>query len=102
MVIHELCRPPRSVKLPEAQARRILLHLRKRFKHPLLLALMPVIESHIQGKNLPVSRAAYFMRQVARYPGQYNALSICYFSADDKGGVLEPVYENVIRAWATA
>jgi len=102
MVIHELCRPPRSAKPSEECAREILGHLLKRFKHPLLHSLQPVIESHIQGKYLPVAKAANLMRQVARHPGQYNALSICYFSCNDKFGLLEPIYDRIVSDWASA
>ncbi len=100
MVIHEVCRPPRHVKLPEARTREILHFLLKRFRHPLIRILMPAIDSHIQGKNLPVSKAANLMRQVAKYPHQYNALAICYLSCNDKNGTLEPIYERIVGDWA--
>jgi hypothetical protein len=42
------------------------------------------------------------MRKLAEYPGQYNALAVCYFSAIDDDGVLDRVYNKVVSAWQVA
>lgn len=39
------------------------------------------------------------MRKVAAYPGQYNALALCYFSADDRAGLLDRLHEQVLTKW---
>lgn len=39
------------------------------------------------------------MRKVASYPAQYNALALCYFSADDSFGVLDRIYNQVVSKW---
>lgn len=102
MVIHELCRPPKRVDISEARAREILHYLLTHYRHPLLRILRPAIESHLQGRPLPVSKAKHLMRDVACHPGQYNALSICYFSCDDKAGLLDPIYDNIIQSWESS
>nr|WP_143023968.1 hypothetical protein [Pseudomonas benzenivorans] len=102
MVVHELCRPPRSIDLPEKKARLIIEHLYRHFKHPLKSVLGKAIEAHITGKKLSVEKAGHLMRKVAAYPGQYNALSICYFSANDKQGKLDGLYDQIADNWTKA
>lgn len=100
MVLHEVCRPPRSVRLDEADAAVIVRHLRRRFRHPLLRVLAPAVEARICGTDLRVSTAARLMRKVAAYQGQYSTLAICYFSAEDRTGALDRLYEQVVAKWS--
>ena len=100
MVLHEVCRSPASRRDTEAQGRAIVSHLQRRFRHPALRAVYPAVASYLTGKKLRPSTAAAQMRKLAPYTGQYNALNICYFSADDRRGVLERTYERIVRDWA--
>jgi hypothetical protein len=102
MVLHEACRPPRSVELGAAQATEVVRHLRRRFRHPLLRVLAPAVQAHISGLVLRPSKAASLMRKVAAYPDQYNALALCYLSADDRAGVLDRIYNTVVSKWREA
>ncbi len=102
MVVYELCRPPRSVDLPKEKTRLILEHLYRHFRHPLKSVLGRAIEAHITGKELSVEKAGHLMRKVAAYPGQYNVLSICYSSANDKQGKLDELYDQITESWAKA
>ena len=99
MVVHEVCRPPRSTELSPRQATAIVRHLHRRFRHPLCRVLAPVIQAYVTGNALRPSKAACLMRKVAAYPGQYNALGLCYFSADDSAGSLERLHERVLSKW---
>lgn len=99
MVIHEACRPPRSTELGAAEAKAIVRHLRHRFRHSLWRVVEPAVHAHISGQELRPSTAARLMRKVAAHPNQYNALALCYFSADDRGGVLDRIYNQVVSAW---
>jgi hypothetical protein len=99
MVVHEACRPPRSVELGADQARAIVSHLRRRFRHPLLRVLAPAIQAHISGRELRPSKAASLMRKVAAHADQYNALALCYLCADDSAGVLDQIYNQVVSKW---
>lgn len=74
-------------------------HRRFEFRQTLLRVLEPAIQAHISGRKLRPSRAAYLMRRVASYPAQYNALALCYFSADDSFGVLDRIYNQVVSKW---
>jgi hypothetical protein len=100
MVFHEVCRVPRSVKLDKAQAEEILRHLGQRFRHPLVRVIHPAVHAHISGKSLSESRASALMRKVARYPNQFNALAVCYFSADDVSGALDRAYNRIVQEWS--
>ena len=97
MLIHEACRPPRS--LAPNQARAIVRHLRRRFRHPLYRVAEPAIQAHISGHPLRQFKAASLMRRVAAYAGQYNALALCYMSANDRAGLLERTYNHVVSKW---
>lgn len=99
MVLHEACRPPRSVRLGKTEAMTIVRHVCRRFRHPLLRVLAPAIEAHVSGNELRPAAAARLMRKVAAYPDQYNALAIGYFSANDRTGALELVYDRVVETW---
>jgi hypothetical protein len=100
MVLHEVCRAPASRRTTESQARAIISHLQRRFRHPALKAIYPAVASYPTGKRLRPSAAAAQMRKLAPHTGQYNALNICFFSADDRQGALERTYERIVRDWA--
>ena len=101
-VLHEVCRPPRSVPVPAVVSGRILVHLYRRFRHPLRRVLEPAIQAHLSGGSLSESHAASLMRKVAAFPDQYSALAICYFSADDRRGTLDRAHRKVVRGWELA
>jgi hypothetical protein len=102
MVIHELCRPPRSSRVSAATRLRIYRCVQQRFKHPLLTRLDSLFSTAISGGMVPVSRAGAAMRQVARYRDQYNALAICYFSCNDRLGRTEALYDAITAEWSNA
>lgn len=99
MVLHELCRPPRSATVSHAECHRILKHLERRFRHPLLTGLRNLVLIVMRGERVSVSTAAAAMRKVSRYPGQYNMLAICYFSCDDRDGRLDTLHEAIAASW---
>lgn len=99
MVVHELCRPPRSAKATFAERKIVFDHLSRRFRHPLLSALRSLIITLMRGESVSVSTAAAAMRKVAHYPGQFSCLSICYFSCYDRSGRLDSLYESILESW---
>ncbi|WP_156406194.1 hypothetical protein [Hydrogenophaga sp. Root209] len=102
MVIHEACRPPRDTVLASVEAQAIVRHVRRRFRHPLYRVAEPAIRAHISGRALSQSKAVRLMRKVAEYPNQYNALAICYLSANDRTGVLDSTYKQVVSSWSNS
>jgi hypothetical protein len=99
MIIHELCRPPRSSSVSMNTRLRIYRCVQQRFRHPMLTRLDLLFLTVMSGGTVPVSRARAAMRQVARYRDQYNALAICYFSCDDRLGRNEPLYDAITSEW---
>lgn len=102
MVLHEVCRLPASRRVEHAQRLAIIGHLRRRFRHPALRIVDPAVDSYLNGKRLRPSTAATLMRRVAPHRGQFNALAICYFSADDRLGALERTYQEIVRQWTSS
>jgi hypothetical protein len=100
MVLHEICRVPRSEKMNRARAECSLSHVRRRFRHPALRVILPAIESYLSGEKLRPAKAAALMRRLAKHIGQYNALAICYLSAYDPDGKLDSLYEQIISHWS--
>lgn len=99
MVLHEVCRVPRSVEMNRPRVERIISHLRRRFRHPAWKVVLPAVESYLGQEGLRPAAAAALMRKVAKYIGEYNALAICYFSANDVDGTLERTYEQIVGRW---
>ncbi len=101
MVLHEVCRPPRSVAISPRQAAAIIRHLRSRFRHPLWRVTESAVQAYVSGRQLRQSKAAFLMRRVAAYSDQYNALALCYLCANDRSGLLDHTYKQVVAKWST-
>jgi hypothetical protein len=98
-VIYELCCPGRGERVSITQRKFIYAHLVKRFNHPLLKQLKLIINAQLNNKNVPVPKAAKGMRQVSKYSNAGTALSICYFSCDDRLGKNENLYKKIVEGW---
>ena len=73
--------------------------LARRLDHPLVGTIVPVARRLVDGDLPEVWEALDAMREVARFPGQYAALAITYFAADDRESILDAEYDAVSRAW---
>ena len=98
MVLHEICRAPRS------ESGRCLVALleawKERFNHPLVRVVLPSAEALMLGKSLPVDDVLNAMREIANFRGQYNALAISHFAADEEGGdEVQALYDEIVLAW---
>jgi len=102
MVLHEVCRVPRSVQMDRPRAERIIGHLLRRFRHPAVKVIAPAIRSYISENTLRPRAAASLMRKLSIYDGEYNALAICYLSAYDSSGMLDRTYEQIVGRWRAA
>lgn len=99
MVVHEVCRLPSSVQLSLRERQAILNHLLRRFRHPLVRDLKPVMDAWLEEHRLTVARATRLMRRVAPFRDQYNALALCYFLCDDRAGEADRVYSAIVQHW---
>ena len=100
-VIEELCRIPDSKKASLSTF--ILLDLltltASKISHPLKELIVDAAEKMIRKQELTVDDVILKMQIVQKYPGQYAALSILYFSCDDKEEKLEPIWDRIISEW---
>jgi len=100
-VIEELCRIPKSEKANVSTSELIdLLTLTSnKLNHPLKELIIDAADKMIREQDLEVDDVIWKMEIVEKYPGQYAALSILYFSCDDKEGKLEPIWDRIISEW---
>jgi len=100
-VIEEICRQPHSEKTIVSKSVLVdLLNLtRDKLNHPLSPLILDVADKMVNGQEITVDDAIAKMKIVKKYPGQFHALSILYFSCDDVDGKLEPLWEDIMRDW---
>ncbi|OOG45630.1 hypothetical protein [Rhodanobacter sp. C01] len=102
MVLHEICRPPRSKKIKVHLLKALLDAWQERFTHPLVQVVLPAAEALMHRKTISVIDALNTMRSVARYQDQYNALALPYFASDDDvDETVEALYKETILRWQT-
>jgi len=99
MILHEICRPPKSAQVVEAQLSEILEAWLSSFSHPLVEVMLPIAKTVIGGNQISVEESVKAMRVVAPYEDQYNALAILYFACDDDSGEAHESYQEVVRNW---
>jgi len=101
MVIHEICRVPSSAKdkVNTDFLIGLLEETKTKFNHPLKDMVLDTAINVVNGHDLTVDEAMLRMVRVKYYKGQYNALSIMYFSCDDKEDRLEPLWDKIISEW---
>lgn len=100
-VIEEICRIPVSER---ENVSPIFLHellniISEKFEHPLKEPVIEVARLMVDNKDITVKEAIILMENIRKYPGQYAALSILYFSCDDNRGKLEELYDSILKEW---
>lgn len=99
-LVDEIVRPPRSAVASVDFRLDLLRRVFDRLHHPLVAAIRPLAERLVGGGEATVEEALAIMHRVATYRGQYAALSVAYFSADDTAGMLDREYNPILAAWA--
>ncbi len=102
MVLHEICRVPRSKKVTLKSKRAMLEYWGQNFNHPTITSVLRAAEVMIKGEELAVEESMSIMENISAYPNQYNALSIAYFACDDIDGRADDLYQKIISAWRDA
>lgn len=77
----------------------LLSKTKSKFNHPLKEMIVDTAAKMIQGQRLTVDEAILRMKSVKNYRGQFAALSILYFSCDDKEDKLDTVWDAIISDW---
>jgi hypothetical protein len=100
-IIEELCRIPESER-PNVSTETLLDLLTltaNKINHPLKELIVETADKMIRRQELTVDDVILKMQTVQKYPEQFAALSILYFSCDDKVEKLEPIWDKIISEW---
>lgn len=100
MVLHEICRPPRSSQVVASRVSELLAEWTAAVQHPLVPEVLPVATAMFENREISAVEAIRVMKSIAPYRNQYCALSIAYFACDDLVGEGEAEYQSVIDEWA--
>jgi hypothetical protein len=100
-VVYELARVPKSKHASQKVLLALLDHLDRRLQHPLKDMVFPVVRSIIRKHRIPDAEAVRLMENIRNNPGEYNALAIVYFAAEDCGEAVETAYQDIQKAWMT-
>jgi len=100
MVLHEICRPPRSSQVVTSRVNVLLAEWTTAVHHPLVQEVLPVAKAMIQNREISPDEAIRVMKSIAPYRNQFSALSIAYFACDDTTGEAEAEYQCVIDVWS--
>jgi hypothetical protein len=101
-VAHELARPGRGVDAPVGARLELLAILQGSLVHPVSGAVLGLARRQIHDLDIPVEEAVAVMEQVSAFPGEYAALALAYMSCDDRDGVANRRYDEVVRQWQAA
>ncbi|TFW27003.1 hypothetical protein [Duganella callida] len=99
MVLHEICRPPRSSQVVGSRVNELLAEWTAAVHHPLVQEVLPVARAMTQNREISTVEAIRVMKSIAPYRNQFSALSIAYFACDDLTGEGEAEYRSVIDEW---
>ena len=100
-VIEELCRIPISDKqhVSEQYLLELLKLTAEKFENPLKEIIVGTATKMILEEELSVDEVISKMELVRQFPGQFSALSILYFSCNDKEEKLEPIWDSILAEW---
>lgn len=105
MVVHELARRPRGSRVSDSVCLAHLEMLDRIFKHPVKALVLRLARRMVCSDPVEADECVEAMREIGRYPGMYNALSVAYFAAYFAGvdeGEIDRVYEEILAAWEAA
>ena len=100
MVLHEICRPPRSSQVVISRANELLGEWSVAVHHPLVQEVLPAAKAMIQKREFSPVEAICVMKSISPYRNQFSALSIPYFACDDTTGEVEAEYRGIIDVWS--
>jgi len=99
MVLHELCRAPRSERVTYKTKLEIFTYFSGRFRHPLMSLLGKIIFNMLKNEYVPVGVCLSGMKKVSAYKNQYSALAICLFSGYENSNRIDSLYERIVCEW---
>jgi hypothetical protein len=100
MVLHEICRAPRSKKISSKKLLLILREWELAFDHPVKNLVVEAGKAIIDNTYIKNEKAIRFMEKISKYKGMYNALSIVYFSCEDSNEQVDKIYDKIVSSWS--
>jgi hypothetical protein len=100
-VTEEICRIPVSEKekVQKSYLLDLLAYTKDKFEHPIKEIIFDTADKMIREQDLTVDEVIKGMEIIKEYRGQFAALSILYFSCDDKDEKLEPMFNQIRSDW---
>lgn len=103
-VVEEICRIPDEDRENTSFLflNDLLKTIDKKFEHPLKDLVFKIAKRMLQQEETPVEEAALNLERVRKYPMQYSAMNILYYSCFDDEGKLDQVWDSIIKEWDDA
>lgn len=100
-IIEELARITKDDRkgLEDGYLKDLLSMTSSKFEHPMKEMIVEVAKKMIDSEGITVDEAVSKLESVRKFPGQYSALSILYFSCNDKEEKLDPIWKDIINEW---
>ena len=102
-VIEEISRIPSSLKnsVSATTLHELLLIIESKFSHPLKNMILAISRMLIDGSNQRVVDSISQMEIVGKYPRQFAALNIIYFSCEGDKDELDQMREKIVNEWGS-
>jgi translation elongation factor EF-Tu-like GTPase len=100
-VIEEIARIPASKRenVTELELKSLLQKTIDGFEHPFLNSIAKTALLMIEKKEQSVDKAIDIMEEIEKYPEQWSALSLVYFSCDDINGIADKKFDEIREKW---
>ena len=101
-VADEVSRPPYSDTPDPEICFEVLAYLESNLKHPLTKPVLDLARLLVAGGqgSVSVEDSVRVLKQVEAFPGQFSALSIAYFAANDVDGIADAEESRIRASWA--
>ena len=101
-VADEFSRPPYGETPDSELCYEVLTYLESNIPHPLTKPVIGLARFRVAGGQgaVSVEDSVRVLRQIKAFPGQYAALSIAYFAADDIDGIADAEESRIRASWS--
>ncbi|MES2679033.1 MAG: hypothetical protein V4635_04075 [Bacteroidota bacterium] len=103
-VVEEIGRIPDEEReqVPFLQLTELLKLIEKKFDHPMKATVLKVARRMLNQEETPVEEVVANMEALKKFPRQFAALNIFYYSSFDESGKRDEAWDGVIREWDNA
>ena len=100
-IVEEICRIPDEEReqVPFLSLLELLKIIETKLEHPLKTLVLQVARRMVKQEETPGDEAVINMETLKKFPRQYAALNIFYYSSFDESGKLDKAWDSVINEW---